>query len=138
MKKIVLSVATLVIVAGLFLLFQNRGADYDGEITIIVHDGREVVSEETFLFSEGDTLLNIMNEYFDLVCANASYKPSDECHDLLLGSPVILEIDNIKTNWTDNYFAIYVNDIYSNLGIDMISLVDGDIIRFEVQEVGDE
>jgi hypothetical protein len=77
MKKIVLSVATLVIVAGLFLLFQNRGADYDGEITIIVHDGREVVSEETFLFSEGDTLLDIMNEYFDLVCANASYKPSE-------------------------------------------------------------
>lgn len=138
MKKIALSIAALLIVAGLFLLFQNRGADYDGEITIIVHDGLEVVSEETFLFREGDTLLEILDEHFNLVCANASYKPSDECRDLLLGSPVILEINDIKTDWTDNYFAIYVNNVYSNFGIDMISLIDGDIIKFEVQEVGDE
>jgi len=138
MKKIVLSVAILVIVTGLFLLFQNRGAEYDGEITVIVHNGSEMVSQKTLLFSEGDTLLTIIKEHYDLVCANASYKPSDECRNLLFGSPVVLEIDDIKTNWTDNYFAIYVNGTYSNLGIDIIPFKDGDIIRFEVQEVGDE
>ena len=138
MKKIWLTVFVFVGFVGIFLLFQNRGANYDGEITIIIHDGIEITSEETILFNEGDALLDLLNEQYNLVCANASYKPSSECQDLFLGSPVILEIDGIKTNWIDTYFAIYVNDTYSNLGVDMINLNDGDIIRFEVQEVGGE
>jgi hypothetical protein len=125
-------------VIGVYYILQNQGADYDGQITIIIHDGNQIVTEDVVSYSKGETLLDIMNEEFDLVCANASYKPSNECQDLLFGSPVILEIDDLKTNWKDNYFAIYINDNYSNLGIEMISLIDGDIIQFKVLDVGDE
>lgn len=138
MKKIVLTFVVLLSFAGLFLLLQNRGAKTDGEIIIIIHDGVSVVKEEEHSFYQGDTLFDLMNEHYDLVCANSNYKPSNECRDLLLGSPVILGIDGLLTDWTSSYFAIYVNDTYSNLGIDMIVLEDGDVVRFEIQEVGGE
>lgn len=138
MKKILLTIFVLLVVFTLFLLLRNDGAKNAGEVVIIVHDGSEIVSEETFLYSEGDTLFDLLNTHYDLVCANANYQPSDECKDLLFGSPVILGIDGVLTNWIDGYFAIYVNDSYSTLGVDMIEIEDGDIVRFEVQEVGGE
>lgn len=138
MKKIVLTFVVLLSFVGLFLLLQNRGAENDGEVIIIVHDGEKVVFEETFSYYQGDTLFDLVNEHLDLVCANSSYKPSEECNDLLLGSPVILGINDVITDWTSSYFAIYINDTYSNLGVDMIELEDGDVVRFEVQEVGGE
>jgi len=138
MKKILLTTFVLFAAFVLFLIFQNNGAKSEGEVVIVVHDGTSMISEETFSFDEGDTLFDLLNTHFNLVCANANYQPSNECRDLLLGSPVILGIDGVITNWKDRYFAIYVNDKYSNFGVDMIVLNDEDVIRFEVQEVGGE
>jgi hypothetical protein len=44
---------------------------------------------------------------------------------------VILGIETITTDWTTNYIAFYINDQYSNQGIDVIPLVDGNVYRFE-------
>ena len=52
-------------------------------------------------------------------------------------SRVILQIEDIETDWNNTFIAIYENDSRSNFGIDSIVLNDGDYFRFEYSEVGD-
>ena len=71
-------------------------------------------------------------------CADNSYHITTVCEPLLFSSRVILKIDSVETDWTNTFIAIYKNGEYSNLGLDSISLSDGDVFRFEYQEVGGE
>ena len=47
-----------------------------------------------------------------------------------------MKIDDVETDWINNYIAIYENNEYSLLGIDSIVLNDGDIFVFEYKTVG--
>ena len=49
-----------------------------------------------------------------------------------------MKIDTLETNWSDNYIGIFENDVYSTLGVDSISLNDGDVFTFEFTEIGDD
>lgn len=138
MKKVVLTVSILLSLVGLFFIFQNNGSSNAGEIVVLVKNGDTIMSEETIFFEEGDTLFDVMEDNYELVCADMSYNPTNECKDLLFGSPVILGIDGLETNWSDNYFAISVNEEYSTLGVDLIVLEDGDIVEFAARNVGGE
>jgi len=138
MKKLALTILMVAIgVAGFFmqnLLVQN---DELGTITIEVYDQSDQLYDSyTVSFSEEDTLLSLMDNHYNITCANASYQPTTCDNPPLIGS-IILGIDTVDTDWFNTYIAIYINGEYSSSGIDLISLTDGTTYTFKYTEVGD-
>ena len=140
MKKLVVSLIVLIVATASFIAFsQLNKNDSIGEITIIVVDEiGDILSNKTYTFSESDTLFSILEENYEIGCADNSYQITTVCEPLLFSSRVILKIDSVETDWINTFIAIYENDEYSNLGLDSISLNDGDTFRFEYSEVGGE
>jgi len=140
MKKLGISIIILVLaIAGYFGFSQLNKNDSIGEITIIVVDEiGDTVSSKQYLFTEDDTLFSILNENYEIGCADNTYHLSDVCEEQLFNSRIILKIDTVETDWSNTYIGIYENDEYSNLGIDSISLNDGDTFLFEFTVVGDD
>lgn len=139
MKKLIITISVLVVaVLSFFLSDLFRRNDETGTITIIVVDEiGDVVHNNTYSFTEEDTLLGIMEENYAVFCANNQYQ-ADSCDTEVFMGRVILAIDDVETDWLNTYLAIYINDEYSNYGIDDILLEDGNVYRFEFTEVGDE
>ncbi len=140
MKKLVVSLVVLIVVAASFILLsQLNKNDSIGEITIIVVDEiGDTISSKTYSFTEEDTLFSILDENYELGCADNSYHITSVCEPLIFSSRVILKIETVETDWINTFIAIYENDEYSTLGIDSISLNDGDVFRFEYSIVGGE
>ncbi|MCK5761315.1 MAG: DUF4430 domain-containing protein [Candidatus Izimaplasma sp.] len=140
MKKLVISIIVLAIATASFVAFsQLNKNDALGEITITVVDEiGDTISNKTYGFTEDDTLFSILEDNYEVGCADSSYHLTYVCEPLLFNNRVILKIDTIETDWTNTFIAIYENDEYSNLGIDSIPLNDGDVFRFEYSNVGGE
>ena len=132
MKKLILTAIALAFGAlGFFVYETLHQTEGDGSVTIVVVDENDNVTySEIHRFTEEDTLFSILQDTFDLSCANNMYQPSD-CSDTSFFGTVILGIDDLDTDWTTDYIAIYINDEYSGYGIDGIQLRDGDTYRFE-------
>lgn len=138
MKKLFVTIVVLSASAiAFFIIKPTLQNDYDGEITIIVVDQiGDIVSNQEISFVESDTLFQLLDDNYDIACANNQYQISDTCEKLLFSSRVVLKIDEVETNWLDNYIGIYIDDVYSTQGIDEIPLRDGATYRFEYTEVG--
>ncbi len=139
MKKLFITIALIAVgVAGFFIQDQLRENDDHGAITIeLVDQNGDTFVSDTYTFQELDTLLGILEENYTTTCANASYQPSS-CDESTLMGHILLGVDDLQTDWTNNYIAIYVNDEYSNYGIDNILLMQDAVYRFEYTEVGEE
>lgn len=138
MKKIVTSIFVLAISLGLFsYVTRLESNDLVGEITIelVSEDGSVVV--DLYGFDIDDSLFEILQENYLVFCADSSYNKTDSCDSLVYGSRVILQIEDIETDWNHTFIAIYENGTKSNFGIDSLVLNDGDYFRFEHTEVGD-
>lgn len=138
MKKLILSIAALLILAGSFFAFSYfKDQDVEGTITIILIDEiGDTISSEEYDFTSDDTLFDLLDENYEVGCADLSYQLSSECSQNILTSRVILKIDEIETDWMNTYIAIYENDEYSLNGIDNMTLNDGDIFVFEYKVYG--
>lgn len=139
MKKIILTAISITTLVIGFFAFSQTYNDIVGEITIIIVDetGDTITTNENkFDFTKSDSLFSILDDNLDIGCADSSYNMTTDCEPLLFGSRVILKIDTLETDWNNSYISIYENGEYSNLGIDSISLNDGDIFRFVYTLVG--
>lgn len=138
MKKVLLSCVALgLIIASFFALSFYGFSDVEGTITItLIDEFGDTISEKEYNFEEEDTLFLLLDKHYDLGCANSSYQLSDVCEKGLFSSRVILEIDSLKTDWRNSYIAVYENEEYSTLGIDNISINDGDEFLFKYKLVG--
>ena len=119
--KIVVTFIGIVVVAlvGIFLLRDNT-SDTKGDITIeVINLNGEKVINDKISFKEGDTLLGLLKENYEL--------RSDDSY----GSTFIYDIDEVKTG-NDTFLGIYVNDEMSMVGVDLIELEDGLIVSFRV------
>ena len=132
MNKLVITVIVIVFATASFVIFsQANKSDKLGEITIILIDEiGDTTSNIKYDFTEEDTLFSILDENFNLMCANNSYKIDDNCDPVLFGSRVIMKIDTIETDFSHNFIRIYINDVPSQTGIDFIPLKDGYLYRF--------
>ena len=138
MKKLVVSTAVLILaVAGFFMLKEEANAESVGQATIVLIDesGTEIVHDE-IEFSEGQTLFELLDDNYTVGCANNSYHLSDVCEKTTFGGHVILQLDSIETDWYGSYISIYINDIYSTKGIDLITLTDGEEYKFVYTSLG--
>ncbi len=140
MKKLVITIIVVTLsVASLFAFSLLNKSDEIGEITIIVIDEiGDTISSNPYNFTESDTLFSILDDNFELGCADSSYQVTTNCEPLMFSSRVIMKIDTLETDWNNNYIGIYENGTYSTLGIDSMSLNDGDIFMFEYKEIGDD
>ena len=138
MKKALLSIAALaLIILSFFALSYFDFSDIEGTISItIIDEIGDTISNKEYDFSKDDTLFSLLDENYDVGCANSSFQLSDVCEKGMFSSRIILEIDTLKTDWRNSYISIYENGEYSVHGIDDISLNDGDIFEFEFKLVG--
>ncbi len=119
--KLVVTFIGIVVVAlvGIFLLRENA-SETKGNITVEVIDlNGEKVIDDKIPFKEGDTLLGLLKENYEL--------RSDDSY----GSTFIYDIDDVKTG-NDTFLGIYVNNEMSMVGVDLIELQDGLIVSFRV------
>lgn len=138
MKKLLITIFIIIAAIGSFFYFsQEKKRDNIGEITIIVIDDTgDTLSSKTVTFGENESLFDILNKNYSLGCANASYQLSTTCDTVLFGSRVILQIEDMTTDWQTSYIGVYENDEYSRTGIDSIILDNGDVFRFEYTSLG--
>ena len=119
--KLVVTFIGIVVVAlvGVFLLKENT-SETKGNIIVEVIDLKgEKVIDDKISFKEGDTLLGLLKEHYEL--------RSDDSY----GSTFIYDIDDVKTG-NDTFLGIYVNNEMSIVGVDLIELQDGLIVSFRV------
>ena len=119
--KLVVTFIGIVVVAlvGIFLLKENA-SETKGNIIVEVIDLKgEKVIDDKISFKEGDTLLGLLKEHYEL--------RSDDSY----GSTFIYDIDDVKTG-NDTFLGIYVNNEMSMVGVDLIELQDGLIVSFRV------
>jgi hypothetical protein len=138
MKKILISFVAVFLIVGSFLVLSYYDfSDVEGTISITIKDEiGDIISNKEYDFTSEDTLFSILDENYDLGCANSSFQLSDVCEKGLFTSRILLEINTLKTDWRNSYISIYENDEYSTQGIDNISLNDGDRYLFEYKLVG--
>ena len=137
MKKWLFTGLVLILTfVSLFILNLEAITQDSGEITIVLQSGKLTIKEETISFKEGDTLLNVLSESFDVKCADQNYQPTS-CENTPIIGTVILGLDDVLTDWTHNYLAIYIDGTYSTVGIDHIVLSDGMTITFVKTNVGE-
>jgi len=140
MKKIIISLIVIAVFSVSYFIFsQTQNNDLEGQISIVLIDEfGDTISNLTYDFTERDTLFSILDDNYIVGCADSHYNISVDCEVPLMGSRIILKIDSLETNWSMNYIGIYVNDEYSVIGIDSLSLNDGDVFTFKFHNVGDD
>ena len=138
MKKVLISlVAVALLISSFLALSYFDFSDLEGTITItLIDEIGDTISSKDYEFNSGDTLFDLLDENYDLGCTDSGYRLSTDCEPKLVGSRILLKIDGLETDWNNSYIAIYENDKYSVLGIDNISINDGDIFVFEYKIVG--
>jgi len=133
-KQVKLLFTILAIVAGtitLKVLLSDQEAESDGTITFILIDAsqEEVINEEVD-FHIGDTIFDIINREYEVVCADEDYKPDPTCSYNSPYGKAILEINDVTTDWYSSFLALYINNQYANYGVSKLPYNDGDTIRF--------
>lgn len=89
-----------------------------GEVTIIVESDSTNINRK-IKFEKGSNLYKILEDNFKIVVDDG----------------VLLEIEDVKTDFVNDYLAIYVNDEYAQFGIMKLIPEDGDIIKFVVLDI---
>lgn len=138
MKKVIIILAVLLAgFLGYEYFSQTTSGDTEGGITVqVIDESGEIVSERNFVFEEEQSLFELMNENYDLGCADSSYKLDEECEFIQLNSHMILKIDTVETDWYGSYLQILVNDVPSVYGADGVMLEDNTTYTFKYVDLG--
>lgn len=121
LKILISAILIIGLTVGCGLLLKKYSSISDGIIYVQVVDkeGKLAIDDE-WEFFEGDTALSVLQEHYEI--------RSDDSW----GSTFIYDIDDIKTDGNQYFLSLYVNDEMSMVGIDLVELVDGVVIKFEV------
>ncbi len=148
MKKTLIKITLTVFVVAILVLviqyFSQTGkAESDGTIIFVLIDesGEEIIRQSvdyTRLKEDGDpnTLFDILNSEFNVVCAGAMYQKDETCSHSFTNGHVILSVETVETDFFNSYIEIYHNGVYSNKGISLIEFKDKDVIELRYKQVG--
>ena len=112
---------------GVFAYVKNRNKSnsFDEEnanvsIVFKLYDENEVlVIDDELKFTEGENIYNILNRNYTLKTVES----------VGIGK-AITEVNEYKTSWSDDYFALYVDGVYSNYGVEALKAKDNMEIKF--------
>lgn len=136
MKNLIRIILSLVAILGVAIFISKYSneekVESDGSITFILIDenGQESIKANIDFFI-GDTLFDVLNREFAIVCADEFYERDETCsHESIYGKAV-LEIESVITDWNNNFLGLYKNDEYASYGVSKLSFTSGDIITFK-------
>jgi hypothetical protein len=133
--KLFLSLIILVLTAYVLTPFFNLENQTTGTIMITIIDNNDQIKTEEIGFTEGESLFEVLNNRYTLECASVTYQPDATCSHTMMGSHILMSIDDLKTNWTNTYIEILVDGERSMYGIDLIELQDNMAITFQFQTI---
>lgn len=111
-----LSLAIAALITSKQIEKKNAVSQDVGTITIEVVTLDNKVNKREFNYKEGDSVWSIIKE-------NYIVRFSETQTGVWL-----YDIDDVKTDFTTTYLAIYVDDVYSNYTIDGIKIKDGLVV----------
>ena len=137
-SRIVYTLLAVLLVVAIFYILKDEGATGQGSIDITIYDQSEtVVSSESHLFYEGDTLFKVMDRHYDLICADAQYNKDEACETTFAGRHILLGIDEVLTDWNQTFLYLEVNRTMATRGVDDVALEDNYDYAFHVRNVND-
>ena len=120
----------------------------DGTIELTIMDNDNiVVFNESLTYKEGQSFFDVLNENFELTCANRLYKEDPTCSYkfsvMQYKNHVILGIKSnsfeIVTDWDNTFLKIEFYDgntyVKSNVGFDYVDLEENKKIRIHADRV---
>lgn len=146
--KIILTIAVLLLGYMIIEFVFNRDVIHDAgfvELILIDKDDR-VVYQKVLYYEENQTFFELLNEHFELTCANQFYQPDNSCsyQFSIMGQQqhIILGIKSntfeMMTDWDKTFLNIEIYDgnayVDSSVGVDMIDLDEIHKIRILVDE----
>jgi hypothetical protein len=119
--KILVSLILIGITVGTFFIVNNlRKGDSIGTVNIKLYDiDEKLISDKNIGYNEDEKLIDLLEKNYKVRTSTSIY------------GYILLDIDDIKTDFKTTYIAIYVDDNYSNVGISGIILYDGMRIAFK-------
>ncbi len=123
--KIIVSLILIGVAIGTFFIVNNLSkSSYDGTINIKVYDiDEKLVSDKDINFKNDDKFIDILENNYTIRTSTSTY------------GYILLDLDEIKTDFKTTYIAIYVDDKYSNVGISGMKLYDGMRVSFKEMRV---
>ena len=125
--KVFLSIVLISLTVSFLLIYNNfikPKNDVSGEIEIKLEDiESNLLSSNKYNFRSEDTLFDILKNNYEIRYETSTY------------GIVLLDINEIKTDFTKTFIAIYVDNKFSNYGISEIPLYDKEVILFKEQAV---
>ena len=124
-KIAVALVAVAIAITAIAIYRQNHdpAADADGGIVIELVDLTGKTEQYPLTFEEGDRLIDLLLENFDVKYEDGQY------------GFVLMGINHLQTDFTTSYIAIYVNGEYANYGLSSITLEKGCVYSFREEKI---
>ncbi len=119
--KILVSLILIGITVGTFFIVNNlRKGDSIGTVNIKLYNiDEKLISDKNIGYKEDEKRIDLLEKNYKVRTSTSIY------------GYILLDIDDIKTDFKTTYIAIYVDDNYSNVGISGIILYDGMRIAFK-------
>lgn len=118
--KIIISLVALGLMIGSFLYIKKQEkAKQEGTLTVVLVDETGTEKRQRLTFQPNDTLVEILEQHFDLVIENRK----------------LLKIANLETDFVHSFIMIYLNGSPARVGIEQITLKDNLEVRFVYTKV---
>lgn len=151
--KIVITLSLIILLfAGYYFYSQSQEVNGPGVFELIIaNEGEEILFQDSITFNAGDTLYDILQTNFSLICASKTYEEDPTCSasfkffadGSMIDEKIILGIKGeafeVITDWDKTYLSIqvYENNLYrlTTKGVSGYTLKDGEKIRIIVTKV---
>jgi hypothetical protein len=147
--KIVLTLAALLLGYIVINVIMGDGkTDGDGSFELIILDSnQDVVYNEILNYEKDQTFFDVLNENFELTCANRLYEPDSTCSYkftiMQYKNHIILGIKSdefdIMTDWDNTFIKIEIYDgneyVRSTIGFDYVDIEENKKIRISADLV---
>lgn len=120
---VLLIIATVVLVVTNKINKDKSTAKVEGTITIELVNIDGIKESKDIDFKKGDTVWSLIKDNYEVRYDNSTY------------GIVLYDINDIKTDFTNEYIAIYVDDKYSNVGISYIEIKDGLVVSLRETKI---
>lgn len=104
-------------------------------IEVVDQEGTIIISDY-YDFEEETSLFDILQENYEIGCADASYEMDYTCEYTAWNNHIILGVESVETDWWNSFLEITVDDVKSQYGADSIMLIDETTYRLTYTSLG--
>ena len=125
-SEIIIGSVGIIIIILTFIIqsIKNKSSEYEQKEDnptfkfILVYENNNEVINDVIDFTIGENLYHILDRKYDIEYRNDG------------GLKAITKINEYSTDWTNNYFSIYIDGNYSNYGSESIFVTENMEVKF--------